>query len=339
MRIYEQAVRQVTEQGVPVWGAASLYMGLSGLYRERDDLEAATACLLRSKEQGEHAGLPATRHRGLVAMARIKEAHGDLDGALALLDQAERQQAVSPDPELRPVAALRARVWVAQGRLAEALGWVHERRLSADDDLSYLREFEHITLARVLLARSAGDRPDRSLPEAMALLERLLHAADAGGRIGSVIEILMLQAILHQAQGDIPTGLLHLERALSLAEPEGYVRTFVDEGTPMRDLLRHATAAGIGGAYARRLLAAFAEPTDVASAPPRVAVAGLAEPLTAREVEILRLVAAGLKNQAIADHLVISVATVKRHIANIYGKLAVDHRAAAIARARDLGLL
>jgi LuxR family maltose regulon positive regulatory protein len=132
---------------------------------------------------------------------------------------------------------------------------------------------------------------------------------------------------------------VHLERALALAEPEGYVRTFVGEGEPLRDLLRHATAAGIGGAYARRLLAACAEPADVVSALPRVAVAGLAEPLTAREVEILRLVAAGMKNQAIADHLVISVATVKRHIANTYGKLGVDHRAAAVARARDLHLL
>jgi len=272
-------------------------------------------------------------------MARIKEAQGDLDGALALLDQAEREQVTSPDPDLRPVAALKARVWVAQGRLAEALGWVRERRLSAQDDLSYLREFEHLTLARVLLAQSAGDRADHSPREAMALLERLLHAAEAGGRTGSVIEILVLQAHAHRMRGDIPAALVPLERALTLAEPEGYVRTFVDEGASMRDLLRHATAAGIGGAYARRLLAACEEPVGPGSAASKGITAGLAEPLTAREVEILRLVAAGLKNQAIADHLVISVATVKRHIANTYGKLAVDHRAAAVARARDLHLL
>jgi LuxR family maltose regulon positive regulatory protein len=157
--------------------------------------------------------------------------------------------------------------------------------------------------------------------------------------MGAVIEILGLQAMLHRALGDIPAGLLHLERALTLAAPEGYVRTFVDEGAPMRDLLRHATAAGIGGAYAQRLLVAFEGHAGLASASPRAAVVGLAEPLTAREVEILRLVAAGMKNHAIADHLVISVATVKRHIANTYGKLAVDHRAAAVARARDLHLL
>jgi LuxR family maltose regulon positive regulatory protein len=272
-------------------------------------------------------------------MARIKEAHGDFDGALALLDQAERQQVVSPDPDLRPIAALKTRVWVAQGRLAEALGWVGERRLSAQDDLCYLREFEHITLARVLLAQSAGDRADHSLREAMALLERLLHAAEAGGRRGSVIEILMLQALARAAQGDSVEALAPLDRALRLAEPEGYVRIFADEGRPMRDLLRHAVGAGIGGAYARRLLAACERTGDPMTAAVPARVAGLAEPLTAREVEILRLVAAGLKNQAIADHLVISVATVKRHTANTYGKLAVDHRAAAVARARDLGLL
>ena len=126
-------------------------------------------------------------------------------------------------------------MWVAQGRLGEALGWAREQGLSADDDLSYLREFEHITLARVLLARYKSDREDRSIHEAMGLLERLLQAAEAGERTGSVIEILVLQALAHQAQGDIPAALVPLERALTLAEPEGYVRIFVDEGRRWRD--------------------------------------------------------------------------------------------------------
>ena len=132
---------------------------------------------------------------------------------------------------MRPVAALKARVWVAQGRLTEALGWAREQGLSVDDDLSYLREFEHVTLARVLIAQYKSNRADRSIHEAMGLLERLLKAAEEGGRTGSVIEILVLQALAHQAQGDIPCWRsLPLERALALAEPEGYVRIFVDEG-------------------------------------------------------------------------------------------------------------
>ncbi|HEX5915917.1 MAG TPA: tetratricopeptide repeat protein, partial [Rubrobacter sp.] len=234
VRTYEQSLQVATEQGEPVWGTANLYVGLSELHRERGDLEAAKQHLLRSKELGEHVvGLPETRYRWYVAMARIKEAQGDLDGALDLLDEAERQYVESPDPDVRPVAALKTRVWVAQGRLTEALGWTRERGLSAHDDLSYLREFEHITLARVLIARYKSDREERYIHEAMGLLERLLIAAEEGGRMGSVMEMLVLQALAHEAQGDIPSALVPLDSALRLADPEGYVRVFVDEGTPM----------------------------------------------------------------------------------------------------------
>ncbi|MGO9669296.1 MAG: hypothetical protein ACLPS1_12080, partial [Streptosporangiaceae bacterium] len=130
---------------------------------------------------------------------------------------------------LRPVPALTARAWIAQGRLGEALGWANEQGLSADDDLSYLREFEHVTLARVFLARHEGERAERSVHEATQLLERLLLAAEEGGRTGRVIEILVLQALAHQTLGDIPAALASLERPVTLAEPEGYVRVFVDE--------------------------------------------------------------------------------------------------------------
>ena len=207
-----------------------MYVGMSELYREHNDLHAAMQHLLRSKEQGEHTGLPQNRYRWRVAMARIREAQGDLDGALDLLDEAERLYVSDFSPNVRPVAASKTRVWVAQGRLGEALGWAQEQGLSVQDDLSYLREFEHITLARILLARYKSDRADRSILEAIGLLERLLKAAQEGGRTGSVIEILVLQALAHQAQGDIPAALLPLHRALTLAEPEGYVRIFVDEG-------------------------------------------------------------------------------------------------------------
>jgi LuxR family maltose regulon positive regulatory protein len=151
--------------------------------------------------------------------------------------------------------------------------------------------------------------------------------------------MLVVQALAHRAQGRVDAGLDPLERALTLAEPEGYVRTFVDEGEPMRDLLRHAVAAGISSAYARRLLSAFEERTPAGFVLQTAAGAGLVEPLTAREVEIVRLVAAGMTNQEIAEQLVISLPTVKRHIANAYGKLGVGHRTEAVARANELGLL
>ena len=232
-----------------------MYVGMSELDREHNDLHAATQHLLRSKELGEHTGFPQNPYRWRVAMARIRQAQGDLDGALDLLHEAERLYMSDFSPNVRPVAALKTRVWVAQGRLGEALGWARERGLSAEDDLSYLREFEHITLARVLLARYRSDRTDSAIHEAIGLLERLLKAAQEGGRMGSVIEILVLQALAHQAQGDIPAALVPLERALTLAEPEGYVRMFLDEGPPMAQLLREAAARGIMPDYTGKLLA------------------------------------------------------------------------------------
>ena len=334
----QRALQLAAEHGEPApQGTAEVYVVLSELHREQDDLETATQHLMTSKALGEHAAFKETRHRWYIAMARIKAAQGDPDGALDLLDEAERQFIGNPVPDVRPIAALKSRVWVAQGRLSEALGWVRERGLRVNDDLSYLREFEHITLARVLIARYKSDEEYRSIHEAVGLLERLLKSAQEGERMGSIIEILMLQALAHQAQGNIPSALGPLERALTLAEPEGYVRIFADEGEAMRDLLRHATVGGIAGAYTRRLLSAFDEPP--ASTAVQATPAGLVKALTRRETEILRLIAAGLRNQEIGDQLFISLATVKRHVSNVYGKLGVTHRTEAITRANELNLL
>ena len=134
---------------------------------------------------------------------------------------------------VRPIEALKTRLWIRQGRLSEALGWVREQNLSPNDDLSFLHEFEHITLARVLIAQYRNEQTDRSVYDAIGLLERLLKSAEEGSRIGSVIEILVLQALAYEAQGNTPSALKSLERALTLAEPEGYVRIFVDEGIPI----------------------------------------------------------------------------------------------------------
>ena len=182
MRTYEQALRRASEQdGAVLRGTADMYVGMSEVHREYDDLLAATQLLLRSQELGEAIGLPQNRYRWRVAMARIRQAEGDLGGALDLLNEAERVYVGDFFPNVRPVPALRARAWIAQGRLGEALGWAREQGLSADDDLSYLREFEHITLARVLLARYSDERAEHSVYEATRLLERLLRAAEAGG--------------------------------------------------------------------------------------------------------------------------------------------------------------
>ena len=341
MHTYERGLQLAAEQGNPVMrGTADMYVGMSELERERNDLEAATQRLLRSKELGEHTGFPQNRYRWRVAMARIKEAQGDLYGALALLDEAERLYMSDFSPNVRPIAALKTRVWVAQGRLGEALGWALERGLSAHDDLSYVREFEHVTLARVLLARYKSDREERSIHEATGLLERLLKAAEEGGRMGSVSEILVLQALTHEAQGDGPSALVPLKRALTLAEPEGYVRVFVDEGRPMAQLLAEAAADGIMPDYAARLLAAFKAEEHKSEDEPDVSPAlPLIETLSQRELEVLRLVAQGLSNREIGERLFLAIITVKGHNRNIFRKLQVRRRTEAVARARELGLL
>jgi LuxR family maltose regulon positive regulatory protein len=234
---------------------------------------------------------------------------------------------------------MKARIRIAQGRLVEAMNWVRDRSLSADDELTYPREFEHITLARVLITRHGTGGDEGSLDEALRLLERLEAAAEAGARAGSLIEILVVQSLAQRARGNLRGSLDPLSRALTLAEPEGYLRVFVDEGSGMRELLRHATARGLAGDYTRRVLSAFDESAKPAAPSSRTQVASSVPPVTARELEILRLIAAGLRNQEIADHLGLSPATVKRHIANMYGKLGANHRTEALARAKELKLL
>src|SRR6266511_3017820 len=333
--IYERGLELAAGPGEPALrGAADMHVGLSEVHRERNDLAAAAQHLRQSQELGEHAGLAQNRYRWCVATARMREAEGDLDGALDLLDDAERLYVSDYFPNVRPIAALKARVWVAEDRWAEALGWAREQGLSADDDLSYLREFEHVTLARALLARSRRTPADGSWDEAMALLDRLLDAAEQGQRGRSVIEILVLQALAHEARRDVRAAVVPLERAVALAEPEGYVRVFVDEGGPIALLLEDAARRRLAPRYARQLLAALGRTT--ARAPVQE---GLIEPLSQRELEVLRLLGTDLGGPEIANQLVVSLNTVRTHTRNIYAKLGVSNRRAAVRRAEELDLL
>jgi len=277
--------------------------------------------------------LPQNRYRWRVAMARIRQAEGDLSGALDLLNEAERLYVGDYFPNVRPVPALRARVLVAQGELGAALGWAREQGLSVEDDLSYLHEFEHITLARVLLARDAAEPVGSAIQEVTRLLERLLRAAETGQRTGSVIEILVVQALAHQARADVPAALTSLQRAVTLAEPEGYVRIFAEGGPPMASLLRAVSKQGTAPNYVRRLLAAINKAED--STP---ANNGLIEPLSARELDVLRLLGTDLDGPEIARNLIVSLNTVRTHTRNVYAKLGVNNRRAAVRRAKELDL-
>jgi LuxR family maltose regulon positive regulatory protein len=354
MTTCERGLQWATAPGAPVQrGAADMYVGMSALQREHNDLKTATQHLLTSQALGELAGMPQNPYRWCAAMARIRETQGDLDGALDLLDQAERLYDGNFSPNVRPIATRKTRVWVVQGRLGEALGWAREQGLSVENELGYLHEFDHITLARVLLARYQSDRADGSISGVVGLLERLLKAAEEGGRKGSAIEILVLQAIAYHAQGDLPAALLPLQHALALAEPEGYVRMFLDEGSSMMQLLREASAHEIMPrqglpTYTDKLLAALEaekrKSEDKPDLPPALPEGHrdgepLIEPLSQRELKILQLIAQGLSNREIGERLFLALDTVKGHNRNIFDKLQVQSRTEAVARAHELGLL
>ena len=314
---------------------ADLYRAWAELDLARGDVVAAGEHLDRSGQLGQLRVMPVWAYRWHVARAQLRLAQGDQRAALDLLEQAQRLYIRTPMPDLRPVPAMRARIWAGQGRVADALAWAGERGLSVDDDLDLVGEYEHLTLARILLADHKGGGSAAAGQAAAVLLDRLLRAAEAGGRVGSAIEILVVQAIAHRDQGRPEEAAAALERALALAGPEGYLQVFLDEGHPMADLLRDHVARGHALGPAGAVLAAFPQ------AGPGEGHAGVpgAPALSVREVEVLGLIAAGLSNQQIAAQLYVSPYTVKAHARSIYDKLDAHSRTAAVARARALGIL
>ncbi len=311
----------------PLRGVPDMHVGLGMVATELGDLAAAREHLRLGHDLGDHLGLPKHPHRWRIAEARILEAEGDLGAALALLDEAERVYDGDFSPDVQPVSAMRARTWVRQGRPEDALAWAADRGLSASDEPTYLREYEHITLARALVARGDG--------AAAPFLERLLTAAEDGGRLGSVLEVLVLLALAQQQRGDTVAAVGTVSRALEQAEPEGYVRTFTGEGPAMATLLNAAAKGGTSPAYVARLLRSG---TGEVATPPRP-TGDLVDPLSERELDVLRLLASELNGPEIARHLVVSLNTVRTHTKNIYAKLGVGSRRAAVRRADELGLL
>jgi LuxR family maltose regulon positive regulatory protein len=342
LRTYQNSTELASEQDEYVKRVTvHLNLGLAMLYHEMGNEEAATRHMEISRKQGEQTPLIDWPFRWRLAQARLKEARGDLESALDLLDEARHLQVQVTLPDIRPIEALKARIYIKQGRLTQAQDWVRERDLSVDDQLTYLGEFEHITLARMLMAEYQRDQTERSILEATGLLERLLKAAEEGRRMNSVIEILVLQALVHQAQNDSIIALASLERALILAKPENYVRIFVDEGPPMAALLRKALDRNNVSDYVRRLLAAFpiADWQQAVTPQEQAIKSEIVEPLSEREIEVLQLISEGMTNPEIAARLYISLNTVKAHTRNINGKLGVNNRMQATVKARTLGML
>jgi len=342
---YERALRLASaESAAGLRGTADMYVGMSRIACERGDLPAAEQYLRRSQELGEHLGLPQNPYRSRVARAEVRQSAGDLAGALSLLDEAQGVYVGDYSPDVRPVPAMRARVLAALGHVPPALHWARERGLSPDDEPTYLGEFEHIVLARVLLA-GYPTRPSTTSRQRVArLLARLEAAAEAGGRRGSLIEILVLQALIHRAGGDAANALASLERALTLAEPAGYVRVFLNEGAPIVSLLEVIGRRRHGWDYVDELVA-FNDPLAARAPASSPGVSSgrrgqvIVDPLSRRELDVLRLLASDLTGPDIARRLLVSINTVRTHTKSIYAKLGVNGRRGAIRRGQELDLL
>ena len=354
-RLYEQALQTATGNGEPYPRAtADLHVGLAELDRELDDLTSAEAHLEAARALSERTSITENRHRWFVAMAQVRAAGGDYDTTTHLLDQAEALYRRGFYPDIRPIAAMKTRLQIAEGDLASAAGWAHDRGISVDDDPDYLREYEHLTLARLLLAQhGTGQHSDHAgsaspVAAVLGLLDRLHAAAADAERDGSVLEIRVLQALAHHAHGDLPRALTALSQALVEApESDSYVRLYLDEGAPMTALLDAASAAhpaskhAAGGEHgaavqrqARRLLERAKTPVEGAE-PPQ----SLVEPLSQRELEVLRLLDSELTGPEIARELYVTLNTLRTHTKRIFTKLDAKTRAAAVHRARERGLL
>jgi len=346
LRTYQQGLESSMEAGLQLPPAGIALVGIAEVLYELNELPAAYEHATQGVTLCRQLAFTQPLAPGLAILARIRQAHGDAAGAKEAISEAERVQ-LSPQLAAvhNPVPGWRARLLLASGEVAAAARWASGLGLSSDDVPSYPQEREYLALARVLLAQHAPG-------PALGLLDRMHARATAQRRTGGVIEVTALRALALADGGDLAGASASLAEALGLAAPEGYVRVFADEGAPMASLLGRLAAAQRTGRvvfpsavpqrYLEQLARAFqpAAPMGVApTATSEAERAGLAEPLTGRELEVMRLLAAGKSNKQIADELVVSLATVKKHVGHILGKLAAANRTQAVARARVLGLL
>jgi len=352
--LLQNAGQMAARAGAQYPGAeAVVEVGIGGVLYEWNDLGAALEHIergLRSIQSWGKADLLALAY---VTLCRIHHANGDRKATVDTVQKAvELTKTRGFYPEARgAVEAAQVKLWLAQEDLPSAVRWaasIDKKVLSSDDPFRFKDELTQITRARVFIAQNKQD-------DAIGLLSHLEETARLCGRMGRLIEILILKALATQKLGEAAQALAILAESLALAEPEEYIRVFVDEGSPMQTLLaRWLAHAGAGPLrdYAIRLLSQFdAEPYETTAAQKKASPTGdpsarlrqsgqaLVEPLSQRELEVLHLMALGRTNPEIARQLIVAPGTVKAHTASIYRKLEVTNRTEAVARARQLGIL
>jgi LuxR family maltose regulon positive regulatory protein len=332
-----QRVRFANESGMSRIAVVGWLLAIWGeVLAEINDLDGALDLVEKSIELTEHGGDVVMLGWSYLCLTRVLFSKRDMAGAEEIVQKMNNvaRESIVPTWIMNLNGAWQSRIWLAQDKLEAAAQWVRERGLEPDKATTHMSGFEYVAFARILITQGRWD-------ETIKLLQRMLEAAELGGDTTRVIEIMMLQALAFQAGGDTTRAMDALEGALTLAEPEGFLRIFVDEGQPMARLLYVALERGTAPGYVGRLLQAFPidKPEQVDSSAPQVSESGYIEPLSEREIEVLQLIAEGLTNPEIATRLILSLYTVKTHTRNIYGKLGVHNRTEAVAKARVLGIL
>jgi LuxR family maltose regulon positive regulatory protein len=337
--ILRRALQLATERGgASVHATGEVHVAIGLLSYEWNDLDSAVHQLKEGMELARRISRFDVLVDGYIALSRVQQARGDVEGALEAAREADRlAHRAGVGEEIVKATVWKARLHLTLDDLVAA-AFEQNRATGVSGGVSpSVRETERIGLVRLRVARGEHD-------EALALLYQLREAAEAAGKTGKAIEILALEAVALRAKGEKEHAVSTLAQALTLAEPEGYVRTFIDEGSPMAALLsevleaqqRERLAPNVPAYYLRKLLAVL-EHDD--SSVTTLAGVELREPMSERELEVLALLAAGKSNRQIASELFVALSTVKTHIKNIYGKLGVHSRIQAVSRARDLGLL
>ncbi|HYD08985.1 MAG TPA: LuxR C-terminal-related transcriptional regulator, partial [Acidimicrobiales bacterium] len=332
--LLERAIQAATSRTTaPLPTLGDLHVGLADVLREKGDLAGAADQLQVARQLGDHASLPENRHRWFTTMAALLHAQGDLEGAVAMLDEAEPLFLPGYFPDVRPIGSLRARLRIAQGRLDDARSWARARRITPVDPPTYLAEHEQLTLARLLVAEGDAAR-------GIELLDHVLDAALAVGRTASVVEARAVRALAYARLGDEHAAIADLTAALADGAPAGHRRLFLDEGAPMIAVLETIAAAAKPDAHAHATqVLSIAPPSAEKPTPPPVrGEVALVDPLSERELEVLRLLATDLSGPEIAGHLFVSINTLRTHTKHIFTKLDVNTRRAAVRRATELGL-
>lgn len=335
-RLCEQSRKFSQEIGGPaLQGTSDIYVTLAAIKSEQNELDMAECLLNDALDLGAQSELLESRHLWFVVKARIESCRGNYENALQLLNEAEEQRIPSPSPSTTPIDALQAQIHILEGQLSLAQDWADSKQLTHNDELSYTCEFEHLIIVRLLIAQYRQSGANSRLEEATSLISRLLVAATSGKRMKRIAECHMLLALVLDASKEKKECLAALESALHLAKPQGYIRTFLDEGQPMQALLKKVPKHSNEASFAATILSSHSG-VNHRNATPQSLI--LAEPLSDRELEVLRLLSSDLSGPEIANQLYISLNTMRTHTKNIYSKLEVNSRRAAVKRSEQLEL-